>query len=248
MELIVSLRKALPDFDLEVSLRARGGDINVIIGPSGAGKTTLIRLMAGLETPEEGYISYNGQIWVDTEENIFLPPQKRQVGYVFQDYTLFPHLNVYRNVAFAARQRDEIEKLLRAFGIWHLKDCMPHEISGGERQRCAICQNLARKPQVLLLDEPFSALDMKIRRILREELKALKKELSIPIIHVTHDLMEALFLGDNIVPLVQGKIARGWLQSGLKDLLEDHALIRRGLMQSGSALDFGHFGPDSHKV
>lgn len=227
MELKVDIKKALTEFDLEVSFTCRRGTLNVLIGPSGAGKTTIIRMIAGLERPDEGRIAYNGETWVDVERGLFLPPQKRRLGYVFQEYTLFPHLSVYKNVAFAATDEGDIERLLKLFGIWHLRDHRPNRISGGERQRCAICQNLARRPQALLLDEPFSALDVDIRKKLRQELKALKEKLSIPIIHVTHDLSEALYLGDDILPVVRGRIDRSWLQPHVAALFDDEIYARR---------------------
>jgi molybdate transport system ATP-binding protein len=180
MILEVSVKKALPSFDLNLSFKVESGELKVLIGPSGAGKSTIIRMIAGLEKPDEGLIEYHGEKWVDTARKIFLKPQKRNVGYVFQDYRLFPHLTVYQNAAFAAQDKSKVEDLLHLFGIWDLKDFMPHKISGGERQRCAICQNLARSPRVLLLDEPFSALDVENRRKLRRELKALKREMPLP--------------------------------------------------------------------
>ena len=197
MSLNVSVVKSLVNIDIQVSFTVKPGELKVITGPSGAGKSTLIRMIAGLERPGAGVIALNGRTWVDTARNIFVRPQKRKVGYVFQDYTLFPHLTVRKNVAFASRknEEEEIERLLTRFGIRHLRDRMPHEISGGERQRCAICQNLVRKPDLLLLDEPFSALDVENRRKLRREIKDLKGRLAIPVIHVTHDLHEALVLG-----------------------------------------------------
>lgn len=221
MALEVLLKKGLHSFELDVSFTVGPEELMVLIGPSGAGKSTIIRLIAGLERPDEGRITYNGETWVDTERRIFLPTQKRGIGFVFQDYTLFPHLSVYRNVAFSAPHKDDIERLLRLFGILHLKDFMPHKISGGERQRCAICQNLARNPGILLLDEPFSALDVENRRKLRRELKALKKKLSIPMIHVTHDMNEAMVLGDNILSIVRGKIVPEWFQHQLQETWED---------------------------
>jgi len=228
MALEVHVKKALSRFVLDVSLTAERGGLKVIIGPSGAGKTTLVRIIAGLERPDDGYITYRGKVWVDRERKIFMPSRKRRLGYVFQDYTLFPHLTVYQNVAFAAQGRNEVEGLLRLFGIWNVRDSKPNRISGGERQRCAICQNLARKPRVLLLDEPFSALDLENRRRLRRELKALKEKLSIPIIHVTHDLNEALYLGDEVLSMVKGRLDHDWLDDRLEELMEDEmGLLKR---------------------
>ena len=143
-------------------------------------------------------------------------------------------MTVYENVAFAAQDRKDVEDLLRLFGIWNVRDSKPDRISGGERQRCAICQNLARKPRVLLLDEPFSALDLENRRRLRRELKALKEKLSIPIIHVTHDLNEALYLGDEVLSMVEGRLDHDWLDDRLKEMMEDEMVIRGGRVKHAS--------------
>ncbi len=215
MELNVSFKKKLRAFDLEVSFSCRSGQLLALVGPSGSGKTTIIRMIAGLEKPDEGTITYNGETWVNTQTGIFYPPQKRRLSYVFQEYTLFPNLSVYHNVCFSADGKERVEGLLKFFGIWHLRDCKPQKISGGERQRCAICQALARQPQVLLLDEPFSALDVVTRENLREKLKSLKKELTLPMIHVTHNIHEALFLADDILPVVRGKVEWAWLEQSL---------------------------------
>ncbi|MDD5723171.1 MAG: ATP-binding cassette domain-containing protein [Syntrophales bacterium] len=211
MELNISIRKKLPHFDLDVSFSCRKSRLLALVGPSGAGKTTIIRIVAGLDRPDEGRITYNGEVWVDTDKNIFLPPQERHLGYVFQEYTLFPHLTVARNVAFSADNNEDVPSLLQRFNIWHLKDRKPDKISGGERQRCAICQAIARRPRLLLLDEPFSALDAVTRQNLRQEVRKLKRELSIPVIHVTHDISEALYLGDDVLPMVGGRIVRKWM-------------------------------------
>ncbi|MCU0577452.1 MAG: ATP-binding cassette domain-containing protein [Desulfobacterota bacterium] len=211
MSIEARLRKKLKHFTLDVSLTCQEGRLLAIVGPSGAGKTTIVRMLAGLERPDEGTITCRGETWTDIQRKILLPARKRGVGYVFQEFTLFPHLNVYRNVAFAAKDDRTVEELLRQFDIWHLRDSRPHLISGGERQRCAICQALAREPKVLFMDEPFSALDALNRRNLRGMLKALKHELRIPVIHITHDIREALFLADDLLPVVQGRVQNKWL-------------------------------------
>jgi molybdate transport system ATP-binding protein len=219
MELKMSVKKRLPSFELDVAFSCSSDKLSVLIGPSGAGKTTIIRMIAGLDKPDEGTITFDGETWLDTERGIFVPPQKRQLGYVFQDYPLFPHLNIQKNIAFAAHDETCVERLMKRFDIWHLRNRKVAMISGGERQRCAICQNLARRPRVLLLDEPFSALDAVTRKTLRTEIKELKGELCIPIIHVTHDISEATQLGDELLPIVQGRIVPRWiLQFRLKDL------------------------------
>ena len=215
MDLIVRIRKRLPLFDLDVSFACPAENLLALVGPSGAGKTTIIRIIAGLDKPDEGIITFNGQTWVDTEKKIFLPPQERRLGYVFQEYTLFPHLNIYRNVCFAAKKKELVEELMKGLGIWELQDRKPHMVSGGERQRCAIAQALARQPRVLLMDEPFSALDVTTRRKLRQQVKSLKNDLAIPVIHVTHDIDEALFLADDILPLIKGRIMKKWMMQFL---------------------------------
>ncbi|MEN6509009.1 MAG: ATP-binding cassette domain-containing protein [Smithella sp.] len=212
MTLSATLKKRLKYFDLELSFTCPTGRMMVMIGPSGGGKTTVIRMLAGLAKPDDGRIIFGDEVWFDAGQCIHIPPQKRRLGYVFQDYTLFPNLNLYDNAAFAAVDKKEVDVLFELFKIEHLKKRRPHMVSGGERQRCAICQALARHPRLLLLDEPFSALDVITRRGLREELKNLKGKLSCPVIYVTHDINEALFLADEILPVVDGKNDDGWLQ------------------------------------
>ncbi|MFP3868612.1 MAG: ATP-binding cassette domain-containing protein [Desulfobacteraceae bacterium] len=211
MGLKVKFIKQLRNFQLALDFTCAPGHLLALVGPSGAGKTTTVRLVAGLDRPEGGTIAFKDQVWVDTAKKIFLPPQKQRVGYVFQDYPLFPHLTVYKNVAFACRDREQVKEILKLFAIWHLKDCFPQRLSGGERQRAALCQALAHQSQVLLMDEPFSALDVATRRWLRDELKSLKKELRRPILYVTHDLAEAAYLADDILPVVQRQRHPSWL-------------------------------------
>lgn len=212
MALDLKVRKKLHYFDMDLALSCDDGQMAVLIGPSGGGKTTLVRMLAGLSSPDEGRIVFNGETWFDATRGINVPPQKRRVGYVFQEYSLFPHLNLYDNAAFAAVDKKDVDTLLALFGIDHLRNRKPRLVSGGERQRCALCQALARRPRMLLLDEPFSALDVVTRRKLREELKALKQDLDFPILYVTHDIGEALYLADEILPIVDGHIDRGWMQ------------------------------------
>ena len=212
MTVSASFRKKLKYFDLDVSFACQTEKMLVMIGPSGGGKTTVIRMLAGLETPDAGRVVFGDEVWFDSDRHINVKPQKRRLGYVFQDYSLFPHLNLFDNAAFAAVDKKEVDELFNLFKIIHLRKRKPHMVSGGERQRCAICQALARHPRLLLLDEPFSALDVVTRRGLREELKSLKGTLSCPVIYVTHDINEALFLADEILPLVEGTIDRGWMQ------------------------------------
>jgi molybdate transport system ATP-binding protein len=208
MNLHIHIRKQLPHFDLSVELACPAEKMTVLIGPTGAGKTTLIRIIAGLEKPDEGVIRFGDEIWTDTNRRICLPSQKRRLGYVFQDYTLFPHLNIQDNVAFSAgKKKEAVRQLLERFGLWQLRNRKPDTVSGGERQRCAICQ--------ALLDEPFSALDVFTRRDPPDELRRMKEELSIPIVYVTHDLNEALYLADDIIPLVEGRVDREWLQRSI---------------------------------
>ncbi len=234
MALHVCITKQLPHFALDVRLECPSGSLTAIVGPSGSGKTTLVRVVAGLEKPDSGRISLSKRTWVDVERKTFTPPQKRKIGFVFQEYTLFPHLNVRKNVAFAATNEDRVGELLNMFGIRHLENRRPHQISGGERQRCAFCQALAREPDLLLLDEPFSALDVATRDTLRRELKALKGDLDIPVLFVTHDLVEAEFLGDAILPIVNGRVTPDWLtdqtHADIRRETESHALLCQRLL------------------
>jgi len=195
----VNIKKKMPGFDLQASFTCDNGRITVLTGPSGAGKTTLVRIMAGLAQADEGYIIHNGIVWFDSTKGINLPPQQRKIGYVFQEHTLFPHLSIAENISLVNNDQSQTEQLLRLFKIRHIADSRPIQVSGGERQRAAFAQALARGPKALLLDEPFSALDMTTRTRLQEELLSLKKSLSIPIVHVTHDPAEAELLADCII-------------------------------------------------
>jgi len=211
MALQAELKKKLKHYTLDVSLSCERGKILSIVGPSGAGKTTVLRMIAGLDRPDSGIVACRGRVWEDTRNKVHISTQERKLAMVFQDFPLFPHCSLLKNICFTVRDRERAQDLMKMFGIWHLKKSRPQAVSGGERQRAAICQALAREPEVLLLDEPFSALDAMNRRNLREMLKSLKSKLGIPIVHVTHDIREALFLADEILPVVRGRVEQKWL-------------------------------------
>jgi molybdate transport system ATP-binding protein len=192
----------LRDFDLGVDLSV-GAEVVALVGPSGAGKTTLLRAVAGL-TKARGRISVNRESWLNSERGIELPPEERSVGFVFQDYALFPHLSVRRNVEFG--RGAGAGRLLERFGLGRLADAKPRELSGGERQRVALARALARDPAVLLLDEPLSALDAHTRDEVRGGLQELLREANRPALVVTHDFEDAATLATRVGVLVGGRL------------------------------------------
>ncbi len=195
-----------------VSLKVNKGELVALLGPSGCGKTTLLRIVAGLEDPDEGFVLFLGQ---DTRE---WGVRERQVGYVFQHYALFRHMNVFENVAFGLRVRpretrlpegeirDRVERLLKLVQLEFLAKRYPPQLSGGQRQRIALARALAVEPKVMLLDEPFGALDAKVRKELRRWLRRLHDELGITSIFVTHDQEEALDVADRVVVMNEGRV------------------------------------------
>jgi molybdate transport system ATP-binding protein len=213
-ELAIEARAALREFDLEVSLRVAAGERMALVGPSGAGKTTVLRIIAGLLAVAEGRISLGADVWLDTAAGRDVPPEERRCGYLFQDYALFPQMRAWRNVAFGmrngqrARRRDRATELLARFGAAELADALPIELSGGERQRVALARALASEPEALLLDEPLSALDPATRSRSLRELDAMLAELGVPILLVTHSFEEAALLGDRVAVIDRGRIVQ----------------------------------------
>ena len=193
----------LRSFRLELAL-ALGRETFALVGPSGAGKTTVLRAVAGLARPEIGRVRLRGDVLFDSASGVDRPPEERRVGFVFQDYALFPHMTVEQNVAYGGRARSA--ELLDRFRIAHLARARPRELSGGERQRVGLARALARDPDVLLLDEPLSALDPHTRTALRLELKELLAELDLPVLLVTHDFQDAAVLADRVAALADGRI------------------------------------------
>jgi molybdate transport system ATP-binding protein len=198
---------ALPrrGFTLTVSLTV-GGEPLVLVGPSGAGKTSLLRIIAGLERPVRGRIALGSEVWFDAARRIQRVPEQRRVGYLPQGYALFDHLTVEGNVRFAARRPRP--DLLDRLGIAHLARARPRALSGGERQRVALARALARDPQVLLLDEPFGALDAITRRRVRDELAGLLHGVGLPTLLVTHAFDDAVALGGRVGVLDGGRIVQ----------------------------------------
>jgi molybdate transport system ATP-binding protein len=199
----LTLDHALRSFRLSVELEL-GRETLALVGPSGAGKSSVLRSIAGLLRPDRGRIALASTAWLDTKTGVDLPPERRSVGLVFQEYALFPHLDVRGNVAFGGRAR--VDELLGRFGISHLAKARPGDLSGGERQRVALARALARDPAVLLLDEPLSALDTHTRGVVRGELAELLAELRLPTLLVTHDFEDAAALADRVGVLVEGRI------------------------------------------
>ena len=212
------------DNDLSVDVRKRhaGGpeiaaalrlpldthSVTVLFGPSGAGKTTVLRLIAGLDTPDAGSIRCGDRVWYDGARGINVTPQLRRVGYLSQDYAIFPHLTVRGNVGYGARGAtvDNVQDLLARFELSELADRYPRQLSGGQLQRVALARALAAEPRLLLLDEPLSALDAPTRLRMRADLRQLLASVQVPAIVVTHDRTEALVLGDSIAIMIDGKL------------------------------------------
>ena len=205
----VCIKKELPDFLLDISFSIEN-NILVLFGPSGCGKTTLLRCIAGLTSMNEGEISLGDRCFFSTKKKITIPPQKRNIGFVFQDYALFPHYNVRQNILYGVRSKEKdveqrFQDLLLLLKIEHLTERRPNTLSGGEKQRVALARALITQPEILLLDEPLSALDSNTRKELQEELKKLHSIWKIPFLLVTHDYEEATYLGDEIILMEQGQ-------------------------------------------
>ncbi|MCL4867740.1 MAG: ATP-binding cassette domain-containing protein [Anaerolineae bacterium] len=207
----ISIQKKLRDYALEIELTVPGG-VTVLFGRSGAGKSMTLACVAGLATPESGRIVVNGTTFYDRQAGINLRPQQRRVGYVTQDYLLFPHMTVWQNVAFGLKQhsRQEQERIVGEALEWlelgSLARQRPRRLSGGQQQRVALARALVTRPQVLLLDEPFSALDSPTRLRLRQDLRRLQQEFNLPVLFVTHDLPEAMLLGERMAVIADGRL------------------------------------------
>ena len=208
------ISSVLREFELDVELEVEPGASLAMVGPSGAGKSTVLRSIAGLHRPDRGRVALGERTWLDLEAGIDLPPERRDCGYLFQHYALFPHLNAWRNVAFGltatprAERRPRATELLRQFGAEALADASVRNLSGGERQRVALARALARDPALVLLDEPLSALDSRTAAAAARELAATLAATAAPTVLVTHDFAEAALLAGEIAVVDRGRIVQ----------------------------------------
>ncbi|MFI8716382.1 sulfate/molybdate ABC transporter ATP-binding protein [Stenotrophomonas sp. NPDC077464] len=205
-------------FALDIQLQCNQRQV-VLFGPSGAGKSLTLKAIAGLVRPQAGSVRLGGEVVFDAARGLHRPPQQRRLGYVFQDYALFPHLTVRQNIGFGLhrgwfnpprRERDaEVERWMRALRIEHLAQMLPSQLSGGQRQRTALARALVTRPQALLLDEPFAALDHDLRAHLRQELRDVLAATDVPLLLISHDPADVAMFGQQVVEMADGKVTRG---------------------------------------
>ena len=203
------MKSAKGDLLLEFDKEFAKSDFVSLYGESGAGKTTILRIIAGLVKPEFGFIKVGDKVWFDSEKKIFLPPQKRKVGFVFQDYALFPNLSVRENLKFALESKDKgkIDELLELMGLKALENSYPAKLSGGQCQRVALARAIIKEPEILLLDEPLSALDFKMRSFLQDEILKLTQHFKLTTLLVSHDIGEIYKLAKRVIELKEGQVA-----------------------------------------
>ncbi|MDN6280573.1 MAG: ATP-binding cassette domain-containing protein [Psychroflexus sp.] len=196
---------------LQVNFELKKGDLMSLHGSSGAGKTSIFRMLAGLMSPQKGKIEVNGKTWLDCSEKINLEPQKRRIGYVFQDPTLFPNMSVRKNLEYALEKKQDksiINRLLEVMELGNLSHRPPIMLSGGQKQRVALARALVRKPEILLLDEPFSALDDIMRDKLQEYVLRVHQEFELTTLMITHDVSESIKMSNSVLILEHGKIIK----------------------------------------
>ena len=196
--------------NLSVQTSIPAGELVALFGESGAGKTTLLRILAGLVTPDKGLIKFGSTVWFNSGKKINIPPQLRNISLMFQDYALFPNMTVEQNIQFAQPEKDQskVNELLALFGLTEFRKRKPTGLSGGQKQRVALARALARKPQLLLLDEPLSALDAEMRIALQDEIAQAHQLLGVTTIMVSHDLNEVFRLATQVICIENGSITR----------------------------------------
>lgn len=213
MGLSVKIKKTVNDFSIDAEWEI-GNELAVLFGHSGAGKSLTLQMIAGLLSPDQGVIHLNKKTFFDSSSGTNLRPQERSCGYVFQDLALFPHMTIRENILYGAHGMSKVEgeqqagAMIEKFRIAGLENKYPSEISGGQKQRVALARALIRRPDVLLLDEPFSALDNPLRAEMQHFLKEIRREFPIPIVFVTHDIFEAYLMADQIVLYANGRVSQ----------------------------------------
>ncbi len=200
----IDITKKLFSFNLEINLTIKDQSFISLMGKNGSGKTTFLRILAGLESVESGYIKVDDQIWLDGKFS--LPPQKRNIGFVFQDYALFENMSVEKNLLFVKKDKKLAEKLLDMIDLTKLKKRVPSQLSGGQKQRVALARAMMKRPKLLLLDEPLSALDQSIRSKLQTQISLLHQEFKTTTIMVSHDLHDIYQISDRVLNIHNGKI------------------------------------------
>jgi len=236
------LRDGRRSFQLEVDFQLHPGELLALTGPSGSGKTTVLRILAGLENRAKGQLVFQGKVWQDSSKRIFLPPQQRSIGVVFQDYALFPNMNVAQNLRFALpKAADEtlIEELLEVMDLIDLRSALPLELSGGQQQRVALARALVRRPKLLLLDEPLSALDTRMREHLQTYILELHRRYALTTLLISHHPEEIQRLADRVLMMDKGKIIGESLPA--QDVTEGLVLqaIWRGVQEGMAQVQLG---------
>ncbi|WP_170762508.1 molybdenum ABC transporter ATP-binding protein [Ruegeria lacuscaerulensis] len=238
MSLSVRLQHDLPDIQLDLSFDAPAG-VTVLFGRSGSGKTTVVNAVAGLLRPKAGRVAVNGWELFDTEQNLWLPPHRRRLGYIFQEGRLFPHLTVRQNLSygrwFAPRgaRRENPDKVIEMLGIGHLLDRRPAGLSGGEKQRVAIGRALLASPRLILADEPLAALDDERKAEILPYFERLRDEVSVPILYVTHSAAEVARLATSVVALQDGKVVR---HGPASEVMADPSVAPAGVRAIGAVI------------
>lgn len=228
-----TLTGASGKFELNIQTRLDSPGFVALFGASGVGKTSLLRMLAGLDQPDHGRIAINGETWFDSTAGIALPPQKRSIGFVFQDYALFPNMTVRENIAYATGSADKgwVDELLDVTSLTTLHERLPRMLSGGQKQRVALARAIARRPRLLLLDEPLSALDPELRARLQDDLRSLHERFGLTTLLVSHDIGEVFKLAQRVLVLDAGRIVQAgtpaevFLQQRLSGKLNLHAQV-----------------------
>ncbi|MDA3967054.1 MULTISPECIES: sulfate/molybdate ABC transporter ATP-binding protein [Helicobacter] len=240
-----NLISANGDLLLDIDCKINKNELTTIFGKSGAGKTTILKILAGLLTPEVGLIKVEDEIWLDTQKNINLKPQNRQIGFVFQDYALFPNMSIRENLAFAIpkqtskiQAKEQIDEILEITELTNLQKLKPNMLSGGQQQRVALARAVIRKPKILLLDEPFSALDIEMNVKLREELLKIHRHFSLSTFLVSHNFSEVFSLSSHVLHMQNGKV----IKSGTANEVFLRGIPSGKVRQSGNVLNITENG------